>query len=78
MLHQLLVSAAVADEVGDGDKVQFVFGGEHLEIRQSGHGPVVVHDLAQHPDRRPICQGTQVHGRLGVAGPLQHTTGPGP
>ena len=49
---QLLVLAAVADEVGDGDEREVVLLGEALEVGQAGHLRLVLgHDLAQAPRR---------------------------
>src|SRR5665213_2540145 len=47
---QLLVSAAIANEIGDGDDRQVVTLGEDLEFRQPRHvGLVLGHDFTEHP-----------------------------
>ena len=49
---ELLVLAAVADEVGDRDHQQAVLVGEPLELGHAGHvGLLVVDDLAEQPGR---------------------------
>ena len=73
---ELLVLAAVADEVGDGDEREVVLLGEALQVRQAGHlGLVLGHDLAEHARRGEPGGPAQVDRRLGVAGPLEHAAG---
>ncbi len=70
---QLVLVPAVPDEVGDRDQVEAVLLGEALELGQSGHARLVLADhLAQHTGRGHARRPGQVHGRLGVPGPLQH------
>ena len=47
-LDELVVAAAVGDQVGDGDHLQPVARAVALEVAHAGHRPVVVHDLADH------------------------------
>ena len=58
----------VGDEVGDGADLQAVMLGEGHEIGQPGHGPVLVHDLADHAGRIETGQAADVDRRLGMAG----------
>ena len=70
--HQLLVLAAVADQVRNGDERQVVLLGEGLEVSQPRHlGLVLGHDLAQHAGRREPGGPGQVDRRLGVPGTLE-------
>ena len=69
---ELLVLAAVADQVGDGQDRQLVLDREALQVRHPGHGAVLVDDLAQHPGRVAPGHAGQVDGCLGVAGALEH------
>ena len=78
VLDQLLMASTVANQVGDGDELQPVLGGENLQVGQSGHGAVIVDDLAQHPHRLPVGQGTQVDSSLGVSSTLEHAARSGP
>ena len=78
VLDQLLVPTPVSDQVGDGHEVQVVLDGEGLQVGHPGHGPVVVHDLAQDTDRLTVGQGAEVYGGLRVAGPLEHAACTGP
>ena len=78
VLDQLLMASTVANQVGNGDELQLVLGGENLQVGQAGHGAVIVDDLAQHPHRLPIGQRTQVDGSLGVSSPLEHAAHSGP
>jgi len=71
-LDQRFVAAAVLDQVRDGADLQAVLLGEHLQVRQAGHGAVVVHDLADHRGRRQARHARQVAAGFGVAGAHQH------
>ena len=62
----------MCDQVGNRADLQAMRGGEHLQIRQTGHGAVVVHDLADHGGRRTAGHACQVATRCGVAGAHQH------
>ena len=52
--------------------------GNLVKLRHPGHGPVVVHDLAQDPGRIEPGQARQVHRPFGLASPLEDTTLVGP
>ena len=71
-LDELLVAAAVLDEVGDGDHLQAVPLAVRDEIGDAGHRPVVVHDLADDAGGREAGEAREVDGRLGLADPLEH------
>ena len=49
--------------------------GELLEVGESGHRAIVVHDLGQHPGRVHPGQFGQIDGGLGVPGSLQNPAG---
>jgi hypothetical protein len=72
LLDQRFALAAVFDQVGNGADLQPVFGGEQLQVRQAGHGAVVLHDLADHGGGRATGHGREVAAGLGVAGPHEH------
>src|SRR5262249_20405801 len=50
--HDRIVAPAIGDQVGDGADLEPVTLGETDEVVATGHGPVVVHDLADHARRR--------------------------
>src|SRR5437867_8168233 len=60
----------VLDQVLDRDQLEMVPLGDLLELRHTGHGPVVVHDLAQNAGRVEPSQARQVHRALGLPRPL--------
>ncbi len=49
--NEQLPFPSVSDEVGDRDELQAVGPGHPLELGEPGHGPVGVHDLADHAGR---------------------------
>ena len=66
------VRAAIGDQVGDRADLQAVQLGERHQVRQPGHGAVVVHDLADHagrvqPGQRARCRPPPRCGRRGPA-----------
>src|SRR5215469_3897189 len=75
--HQLLVAQAVLDQVRNGDDLEAVVPRKADQVDHTGHGPVVVHDLADHPGWLEAGQPRQVHGALGLARPTQHAAVPG-
>ena len=64
--------AAVLDQVGNGANFQAMLGREQLQIRQAGHGAIVLHDLADHAAGVATGHAGQVATRLGVARAHQH------
>ena len=71
-LDERLLLQTVGYEVLDGDDLQAVLAGEHLQLWHTGHGAVVVHDLHQGTGRVEACQLTQVDGGLGMTATAQH------
>ena len=71
-LDELLVAAAVLDEVGDGDHLQPVPLAVRDEVGDAGHRPVVVHDLADDAGRVEPGEPREVDGGLGLADALEH------
>src|SRR5580698_3995516 len=76
-LDEFLALAAVFDEVLDGTNLELVFAGEFDELRQPGHGAVVVHDFAEDADGPAIGEGDEVDDGLGMAGALEDAAGLG-
>ncbi len=74
-LDELLVAAAVLDEVGDGDHLQAVPLAVRDQVRDTGHRPVVVHDLADDAARIQAGEPCEVDGGLGLADALEHAAG---
>ena len=77
-LDQPLGAAAVGDQVGDRDHLQPVPLAVGHQVRDPGHRPVLVHDLADHAGRDQAGEAGQVHGGLGLAGALEHARRPWP
>ena len=71
-LDDRLGPAAIGDQVGDGADLQPVELGELHQIRQPGHGAVVVHDLADHAGRVHPRHARQIDRRFRVSRPDQH------
>ena len=74
-LDELLVAAAVLDEVGDGDHLQAVPLAVRDEVGDARHRPVVVHDLADDAGRVEAGEAREVDRRLGLADALEHAAG---
>ncbi len=72
-LHQLLVLSPVLDQVGDGADLEVVLGCKDLELRHPGHGPVVVHDLADDAHGRAARELREVHDPLRLTAAHEHT-----
>ena len=76
---QALGLSAVADQVGDGDQQEAVFGREGLQVVAPGHPHAVLgHDLAEHAGGGQTSQPGQVDGGLGMPRSFQDPTVPGP
>ena len=71
-LDELLVAAAVLDEVGDGDHAQLVQLAVGDQVGHPRHRPVLVHDLADDPGRVEAREPGEIDGGLGLADALQH------
>ncbi len=70
-LDQPLGTAAMGDQVRDGAELDVMALGEGDQIRQAGHGAVIVHDLADHAGGGEPGQAGDVHRSLGMAGAHQ-------
>ena len=77
-LDQLLGAPPVGDQVGDGDHLQVVPGAVADQVRDTGHRPVLVHHLADHPGRDQAGEPGEVDRRLGLPGSLEHRLRPWP
>ncbi len=71
-LDEMVVAAAIGDEIGDGGDLEAVELGEADEVRATRHGAVVVHDLADDAGRVEPGETRDVDRRLGMAGAHQH------
>ena len=72
---ELVVAAAVGDQVGDRDHAQPVAGAVLDQFGHPRHRAVVVHHLADHAGRVQARQAREVDGRLGLPGALEHAAG---
>ena len=70
-LHEVIVFAAIGDEIGDGADLQAVQLRERHEIGHARHRAVVVHDLADHAGRIEPGEPRDIDGGFGVAGAHQ-------
>ena len=71
LAHQVVVAAAVGDQVGDGADLQPVALGDGDEVGQARHRAVLVHDLADHARGVEPGEPGDVDGRLGMPGAHQ-------
>lgn len=67
---------SVGHDIIDAEHGQAMSNREGTGLLAAGHGPVGVHQLAQHAGRLQPCQAHQIHGGLGVPSPLQHAALP--
>ena len=74
---ELVVAAAVGDQVGDRDHLQAVPRAVLGQVRHARHRAVVVHHLADHAGRVQPGEPREVDRRLGLAGALEHAAGRG-
>jgi hypothetical protein len=77
MLHELLAFAAVSDEVLDGTHFEPVFLFEADEIRQAGHGAIVLHDFANDSGGIESGEARKIDGGLGVTSTAKNPAGLG-
>ena len=63
------------NEIGDCADFEAVPSGKFCEFRQPCHGTIITHDLANHTNGTAAGELDQVHGRFGVAGTLQDSSG---
>src|SRR5579875_950285 len=66
MLH------AIANQIGDGEQFQIVTTTKFDELRNAGHGAVVVHDFANHSGGLEAGDAREVHGGFRLAGANQN------
>ena len=71
-LDELLVATAVLDQVGDRDQLQPVALAVRHEVADSGHRPVLVHDLADDAGGDEPRETREVDRGLRLAGALEH------
>ena len=70
-LDEVIVFAAIGDEVGDGADLETVKLRELHEVGQPRHRAVVVHDLADHAGRIEPREPRDIDGGFGMAGAHQ-------
>ena len=74
LLNQGFGLAPVFDEICNGANLQSMLGSKYLQVRQAGHGAVVLHDLADHRGWRAARHGGKIAPGFCVASPHQHAT----
>ena len=72
---ELVVAAAVGDQVGDGDHAEPVARAVLGQFGDSRHRAVVVHHLADHARGVQPGEAREVDRRLGLPGALEHAAG---
>ena len=72
---QLVVAAAVGDDLGDAEDFQAPLFREILQVVHAGHGAVVVHDLANDARGIHARNFAKVYDGFGVTRPRQHAAG---
>jgi non-ribosomal peptide synthetase component F len=68
----MVVAAAIGDQVADRADLQVMELRKGDEVIHPRHGPIFVHDLADHARGVQARQPRDIHRRLGVAGAHQH------
>src|SRR5882762_621179 len=71
-----LISHSVTYYFSYSQQLQAVRAAKLRELRHPGHRAVLVHDFADHARGRESRHTREVHGRFGLAGAHEHTTGP--
>ena len=71
--HEPLMLQAVADQPGDRDHLEIVAVAEFLELRNTRHRAVLVHDFANDSGGGKAGQTREVNGGFGLAGAHEHT-----
>ena len=66
--HQFLSGSTVENQVFDRAHPQFVSTREAAQLRESGHGTVVIHDLTNDANWLETSELSEIHGGLGMAG----------
>ena len=72
-LHQVIVAAAVGDEIADRADLKPVQLREADEVGQARHGAIFLHDLADHARRVEPGKARDIDRGLGMARAHQHT-----
>src|SRR5450759_909473 len=75
---QLLVPAAVGDDLLDCYEHDLVLSREALELRHARHGSVGLHELCDHAGRVQAGQDREIDRRFGLTGTGQHSPLGGP
>ena len=66
-LHVTLMLHAIADQLGNRQKLQIVAPAKFSELRDAGHRAIVVHDFANHAGGIEARDASEIDGRLGLA-----------
>lgn len=67
-----LLPETIGDQIGDRNDFQVVFFGDLQQLRQTGHRPVLVHNLDQRASQLHPRQTREIDHRLGMSGTPQH------
>src|SRR5271155_5167029 len=65
---------AVTDDLRYGDHAQAMHSAELDQVRHTGHGAVIAHDLADHPSRDESGHAGEVHASFGLSGADERAT----
>jgi len=66
--HQIVMPCAISDQIGNGADLEFMLGGKVHQLAQTGHGAIIIHDLADHAGGVQPRKAGNIHRRLGMAG----------
>ncbi len=72
-IDEVIVFAAIGDEIGDRADLEAMELREFHEVRHPRHGAVIVHDLADHAGRIKPRQSRDIDGRFGMPRANQRT-----
>ena len=64
----LFIDHAVVNQIGNGTDLQVVLFGKGFEVRSTGHGPIVVHNLDNDRGRSHARQTSQITSGFSVTG----------
>src|SRR6185503_21051234 len=75
--HERFFTNAIANKVRDGDHFEIVLRGKFLQLRQTRHRSIFIHDLADDAGRIKSGKTRNVHARFGLTRSNEYASGLG-